>query len=152
MNPSLLAGGAALLLLAWLLRRCQPAPLLRSTDTSAVAALNRAQLSLVQRPEPRAPAIPSPPPAAAPPPPAPPVALPAAADARGRAALLRALARQLQGCPGERLAAMGTAARWGDRAVLPLLQRGLRDVDPQVALVAAAGMARFRGRSTAAQP
>ena len=54
--------------------------------------------------------------------------------------------------------AMGTAAMIlsagtkGHRAALPLIQRGLRDADPQVSRLAAAAMERFRGRSSAAQP
>ena len=55
--------------------------------------------------------------------------------------------RQLHGDNAERLAAVIQAVAWGDRRTLPLLQRGLRDVDPAVVRVAARGMAAFRGRS-----
>jgi len=144
MNPSVLGGGAALLVvLAWLITRRKPVTVLRSTDASAVAALNRAQISQVQVPVATAEA--------------PAVAdsaevectrvFPSVSDARGRAALLQELGRQLQGPTAERLAAMTAAAGWGDRAALPLLQRGLRDVDPRVVLAASSGMATFRGRT-----
>lgn len=147
MNPSVLGGGAALLLvLAWLITRRKPVTVLRSTDASAVAALNRAQIARVA---PVAPADESVAASVATAATAANPTLPAAGDARGRATLLRTLRRQLQGSTPERLAAMRTAAGWGDRAVLPLLRRGLRDVDPQVVLAAAAGMASFRGRSAA---
>jgi len=147
MNPSVFGGGAALVLvLSWLITRRRPVVVLRSTDASAVAALNRAQISLVmgqpQATEPLHPAVTS---ADAS------LSLPAAADARGRARLLRELSQALQGSPAERRAAITTAASWADRAALPLLQRGLRDVDPQVVHTAARAMARFRGRCAAVQ-
>lgn len=144
MNPSVLGGGAALLVvLAWLITRRKPVVVLRSTDASAVAALNRAQITQVMGAagvadgEPATVAVEA----------APAVVLPATGDARGRAVLLHRLALQLRGATAERLSAITTAASWGDRAVLPLLRRGLRDVDPQVVLAASAGMAAFRGRT-----
>ncbi len=144
MNPSVLGGGAALLVvLAWLITRRKPVTVLRSTDASAVAALNRAQISQVigSAPAPEAAEDRAPVPAEAS------VAIPAPGEVRARAELLRRLSLQLQGSTAERLAAMTTAASWADRAVLPLLQRGLRDVDPQVVLAASSGMACFRGRT-----
>jgi hypothetical protein len=146
MNPSVLGGGAALLVvLAWLITRRKPVTVLRSTDASAVAALNRAQISQVQLPATTAevPAVADSPVVECPP------VFPPVSDARGRAALLRQLDLQLQGPTAERLAAITTAAGWGDRAALPLLQRGLRDVDPRVVLAASSGMAMFRGRTAA---
>ena len=142
MNPSVLGGGAALLVvLAWLITRRKPVTVLRSTDASEVAALNRAQITQVMA----AGAAPQAAEAVALEEPTITGVLPAPGDARARAALLRELAVQLQGATAERLAAVTTAASWGDRAVLPLLQRGLRDVDPQVVLAASTGMAAFRG-------
>ena len=144
MNPSVLGGGAALLVaLAWLITRRRPVAVLRSTDASAVAALNRAQITQVQEltgvdPEEALPSIAEP---------SEDFAFPAASDARGRAALVQALSLQLQGTTPERLEAITRAAGWGDRVALPLLQRGLRDVDPEVVLAASTGMARFRGRT-----
>ena len=143
LNPSLLAAFSLVSVLVWLLSRRRPPALLASTDASAVAALNRVQISLV-RERPNAP----PPPeqtapdanAAAPP------ALPAPGDGRGSSLLLLRLQRQLHGDNAERLAAVIQAVAWGDRRTLPLLQRGLRDVDPAVVRVAARGMAAFRGR------
>jgi hypothetical protein len=73
--------------------------------------------------------------------------LPAAADLRGRRQLLLLLERQFQAGGGERQRAMATCGAWGHRAALPLIQRGLRDADPQVSRLAAAAMDRFRGRS-----
>jgi hypothetical protein len=158
MNPSFFgAVGATLLVALWLLTRRRPRPFLRSADTSAVAALNRAQLALV------APAAPSEPveaaaetaeehagvaagEAAADTP------LPAAADARGRRLLLRRLAAQAEGDAAQRLEAMRIARRWRNRAVLPLLRRGLRDVHPAVVEEAARAIAAYRGRPAAATP
>ncbi len=66
-----------------------------------------------------------------------------------RAVLLRQLSLQLAGDAPQRLAAIDAAGRLGGRLTLPLLQRGLRDVDPQVVLRAAQAMERFRGRTAA---
>ncbi len=146
LNPSPLAALSLVSVLAWLLSRRRPTALLASTDASAVAALNRVQISLVRErlnaPPPQDQAAPSANPAAPP-------ALPAPGDGRGRSLLLRRLQRQLHGDNAERLAAVIQAVAWGDRRTLPLLQRGLRDVDPAVVRVAARGMAAFRGRSDA---
>lgn len=51
--------------------------------------------------------------------------------------------------PVQRQLTMQQLGRWGDRAVLPLLKRGLRDPHPQVVLAAAQAMERFRGRTAA---
>ena len=150
MNPSLLGAAAATVLVAlWLVTRRQPRPFLRSADTSAVAALNRAQRELV-----------TPAPATAPPKEekeAPPVAttdssparqpLPRRADLRGRALLLARLAAAAHGTQPERLEAMRIARRWGHPATLPLLRRGLRDVHPAVVREAAQALEAFRGRT-----
>ncbi len=144
MNPSLLGAAAATLLVAlWLVTRRQPRPFLRSADTSAVAALNRAQRELVA-PGPAA-AVP-PPIAAADSPPAE-QPLPRRADQRGRAQLLARLAAAAHGSQPERLEAMRTARRWGHPATLPLLRRGLRDVHPAVVQEAAQALEAFRGRT-----
>ena len=144
MNPSVLGGGAALLVvLAWLITRRKPVPVLRSTDASEVAALNRAQITQVIASA----AAPQAPEAMAQEEHQVGLVLPVPGDARGRAELLRELAVQLQGTNAERLAAISVAASWADRSVLPLLRRGLRDVDPRVVLAASTGMAAFRGRT-----
>lgn len=156
MDPSVFGGAAAIVLvLTWLLTHRRPVTVLRSTDASAVAALNRAQISRVERAVPGRIAGPlaaaSSPNLAAAEPVGPGVsarpALPRRGDARARAALLRQLAQQLRGASPGRLAAISLAVHWGDPAVLPLLRRGLRDVDPRVVLAAAQGMAGFRGLS-----
>jgi len=69
---------------------------------------------------------------------------------RGRQQQLNALARQLLASPVQRVEALQHLDQWGNRAVLPLLKRGLRDPHPEVVQAAAAAMLRFRGRSAAA--
>ena len=141
MHPSLLAGSAAVLVaLYWVLARRRPS-LTATIDTQAIAALNRAQIALM------APAQ------AASEPSLQPVPcldglVPLPATARERAAFRHRLAEQLAGDSAQRLAAMEAARRWGTRQSLPLLYRGLRDVDPAVVLAAAQAMERFRGRSS----
>jgi hypothetical protein len=142
MNGSLLAAAAGLLsVLLWLASRRRPAPLLATTSTAAVAALNRAQLSLVQQqPELSQPAVGSDQP------------LPPRGDARQRRVFLAQLQAQLAGDQPQRLAAIRQARRWGDPAALPLLRRGLRDVDLGVCAEAACAVARFRGRTPSVAP
>lgn len=142
MNSSLLAAAASLLLLlAWLRRRPRRA-LLSSTDTSAVAALNRAQLTLVapgSRPLPQddPPASPLPSWWLQP--------LPARGDRRACRQLLGRLEALMAGAPADRLVAMQWARRWGHPACLPLLRCGLRDRDPAVMAAANGAMQAFRG-------
>ncbi|MEB3331787.1 MAG: HEAT repeat domain-containing protein [Synechococcaceae cyanobacterium] len=189
MNPSLLAPLAALLVaLLWWSSRRRP-QVDPSRDISAVTALNRAQIALVQSPQP------SPDPFAAPlspaavttaPAPANPLAplAPAALQAAPRSLrqllappagrpvaairvvmpepcfetprsvaqrrmLLRQLGQLARGDDRQRRQAMKLARRWGDRAALPLLRRGLHDPDPQVMREAALAIERFRGRPQA---
>ena len=162
MNPSLLGVLAAVALATglWLAGR-RPRPLLKSTDTRDVAALNRAQNTLVWQAR-------QAPPAEEPPqgggwnggpggadadsdgwaPRLPLAALPAARLSAGeRQAWLRELGRHYTAGGPQRLAAMRRARAWGGREVLPLLRRGLRDVDPAVVREAARAMEAFRGRS-----
>jgi hypothetical protein len=135
---------AAVIAVLWLLGRPRTT-ILRSTDTSAIAALNRSQMTLVQGSGGGPAATAAAAHAAADTP-----ALPAASDLRGRRQLLLHLERQFQAGGSERQRAMATCAAWGHRAALPLIQRGLRDGDPRVTQLAAAAMERFRGRSAAA--
>ncbi|MGB5134166.1 MAG: HEAT repeat domain-containing protein [Prochlorococcaceae cyanobacterium] len=143
MSPTFLGGVAALLLFVyWSLRRRSPV-LLRSTDATAIAALNRAQIALVRgdaapRSADGALALPELPLAAVA------TALIRPADVRQRAQLLATLRRQLDGDAPLRLEAMRAASQWGHAAALPVLRRGLRDVDPAVVQEAARGMERFR--------
>jgi len=134
---------AFLAVLIWVGSRRKPTPF-ASLDASAVAALNRAQISLVQRnlvdPNDELSSAPSSSATAMN------WALPA--DPRGQAAFLKGLQAQLAGDTGERLAAMQAARAWGHRATLPLLKRGLRDSNLEVVLEAAQAMERFRGRCT----
>lgn len=137
MNPTLFSASAALLAaLLWLALRRRPVILMRSTDASAVAALNRAQ---IERPLAAVVAPPSSPDTAAPRP------LPLAGQSLERRVLLRDLHAGVRADPAQRRAAIELAGRWGHPAVLPLLHRGLRDVDPAVVAAAAAALARFRG-------
>jgi HEAT repeat protein len=139
-------------LVLWLITRRPPRALLRSTDTTAVAALNRAQIELVSRVEPvESPADP---------------AVTAGPEQDGAAVALpppprtaferRAFVRQLQhwgaGDPEQRLRAVRAARRWSNPALLPLLRRGLRDGDPRVMAEAAAAIAAYRGRPVPVQP
>ena len=143
MPPSLLAAVAAVVAASfWLLARRRP-NLGVVLDSQAVAALNRAQIALVAggaetasmseadglAAELAAGSRPLP------------------VTARERAIFLSALRLQLVGPASERLAAIEAAAIWGQRSSLPLLARGLRDVDPAVVKAAARGMERFRGRT-----
>ncbi|MBD2422370.1 HEAT repeat domain-containing protein [Cyanobium sp. FACHB-13342] len=145
MHPSLLAGSAAVLVaLYWVLARRRPS-VAATIDTQAIAALNRAQIALMAP----APAASGP---SLQPLPSPDGLLPLPATARERAAFRQRLAEQLGGDSPQRLAAIEAARRWGGRQTLPLLYRGLRDVDPAVVFAAAQAMERFRGRSTARPP
>jgi HEAT repeat protein len=135
MNPQSFGALAAFLaVLIWVVSRRKPTPF-ASLDASAVAALNRAQISLVQQKVERS----SPTPA---------VSWPLPADPRQQAAFLKTLQDQLAGDTGQRLAAMQAARAWGHRITLPLLKRGLRDANLEVVQEAAQAMERFRGRST----
>jgi hypothetical protein len=167
MNPSLLGAAAATLLVTlWLVTRRKPRPFLRSDDTSAVAALNRAQRERVC---PAPATLPMPGPQATTPQPAgsgdagaAPLSfggqgsslldptLPRRSDPRGRALLLARLTVAAQGPLPNRLEAMRTARRWGHPAVLPLLRRGLRDVHPSVVREAALALEGYRGRTVPA--
>ena len=134
---------AFLAVLIWVGSRRKPTPF-ASLDASAVAALNRAQISLVQLNlvdpnDDLSSATSSSSTAAS-------WALPA--DPREQAAFVKSLYAQLAGDTGERLAAMQAARAWGHRASLPLLKRGLRDSNLAVVLEAAQAMERFRGRCT----
>ena len=159
MPTSLTAGLAAAVLAAlWLLGRRRP-PLIRDADTSVVAALNRAQIALVQA---------------------------GAQDLKSRAAGAATEGRrgsespESSGSPSgrerpeglvlpqcraihevlrfqatlrtlykqggsSRLEAIQAARHWGDPSTLPLLRQALRDPDPAVVREAAAAMHRFRG-------
>jgi hypothetical protein len=145
--PQLLAGSAAFVLVAvlWLLGRRPSKTLLRSTDAGSVAAINRAQLGLVQSddsalPESSLDATAEISEAA----PAPLFSRPVGTAAR--LALTKELCRAMdQGGPDERLLAVERAGLWGHRSVLSVLRRGLRDSDRRVVLAAAAGLERQRG-------
>jgi HEAT repeat protein len=135
---------AAVLAVCWLMGRPRR-PMLRSTDTTAVAALNRGQIErLLDAATP--PAAASQEEAGAPP-----ASWPR--DARSRGLLLRPREQQFRHAGEPRRQALAACAAWGDRAALPLIRRGLRDSDPAVVALAAAAIGRFRGRtSPAAQP
>lgn len=137
MNPTLFTASAALLAaVLWLALRRRPVVLLRSTDASAVAALNRAQ---IERPLVAVAASPSSPATPAP------RSLPLAGQGLERRLLLRDIQAGVRADAAQRLAAIELAGRWGHPTVLPLLRRGLRDVDPAVVAAAAAALERFRG-------
>jgi len=163
MPASLTAALAAAVVAAlWLLGRRRP-PLIRNADTSAVAALNRAQIVLVQagvgkpaaeqtgaagadskgllvsgRPE--SPGSPRE------------QARPATLELPNRRVThevlrFRATLSALYNLGGSsRLEAVQAARHWGDPSILPLLRQALRDPDPAVVREAAAAIHRFRGR------
>ena len=138
MQNVLLPGAAIVLALVLWLRGRSGRPMLRSTDASGVAELNRSQLSLVHdsaefkdlnddhAPEEinswRPPAT-----------------------ERDRLDLYNQLRRSMEGAPEERLEAVRIAALWRTASVLPLLRRALRDSDSRVMAAAAAAIAPRRG-------
>jgi HEAT repeat protein len=154
MNPSLLGALTAFVLTGlWLLGR-RRSPLEAAHDTSAVVALNRAQIALVQdlaaaqaaqgegghggtstEADPQSLSL-----------------LPLPASGRERLAFLARLGALARGDAGGRLQAMAAARRWGHPAALPLLRRGLRDPDPAVMREAARAMEQFRGRPFPSAP
>lgn len=162
MNASIPAALLMLLLAGgWWFGRRRSRPFLRSTDTTAVADLNRAQIERLQALAPD----PAPEPSADP---LEMVAVPVVVqafpvaseaiwpalplDARDRGRCLRLLQAWMTGSREQRLQALALACQSTRRDVLPLLRLGLRDPDPAVMAAAAAGIARFRGRSSASQP
>ena len=102
-------------------------PLLRSTDVSDVAELNRAQLELVIEPTPSPDQDESPERDAWHPP----------STARERFALQNQLRKSMDQGPDQRLEAVRLAALWGGTMALPVLRRGLRDFDSRVVIAAA---------------
>jgi len=140
---------AAVVAAVWLLGRPRRS-LLRSTDASAVAALNRGQIErLLSSPDGQQLGGDEPGNANG----------SAAAsvatwprDARGRGLMLRQLEQQFQRGGEPRRQALAACRAWGDRATLPLIRRGLRDGDPAVVALAADAITAFRGRSTAPAP
>ena len=159
MNASIAAAVvAAVLAASWLLGR-RRAPLVRDGDMSAVAALNREQIALVQRggaPHGLAAAAGDQPGSAAGLPMGP--TAPPLADElssllseslcaeRQRLARQRTLLQLYRAGGPSRLRAIRLARRWGHPCVLPLLRQGLRDVDPAVVHESAAAIAPFRAR------
>ena len=148
MNQALVGLVAATVLAGlWLLGRSRPR-LLDTTDATAVGALNRAQVELVQAPAAvtgEAPASPASPWAAIP-------ALGASAQERLR--FERWLKERWRGAPADRLQAITACRQWGHPSVLPWLRRGLRDGDAAVVALAAEAIGPFRGplRSAVADP
>jgi hypothetical protein len=114
--------------------------ILRSTDASAIAAINRSQMELV---------IPAGAGAAKEQTSGLTVQLPAAHDRRGRGQLLKQLEGQFRAGGEARRSAMAVCQLWRHHEALPLIRRGLRDADPVVAALAADAMTHFRGRSSA---
>ena len=134
---------AAVVAVCWLLGRPRPR-ILRSTDASAVAALNRSRMEWVLARESEATE-----PGDAEPETVEAITLPAPADRRGRRRLLGQLEQQFLAGGEQRRQALAVCAAWRHRDTLPLLRRGLRDSDSQVAALAAEAMAHFRGRTAA---
>jgi HEAT repeat protein len=131
---------ALLISLAWALGRPRPR-LLRSMDATAVAALNRAQISRpVALPGPAA--LPGGAPARD--------ALPALPDPAGeRQRVLRCWCASLRGDSLLRRRIVRASAASGDPALLPLLRQALHDSDPVVVCTAASALEAFRRRPAA---
>ena len=148
MGPFLVAGATALIALWLWWGRGRRAPLLRSTDASGIAELNRAQITALLPASSSAGVArePQPAPAARVEPWAGAMRFPAAAAVGERLALLRQLSAAFEADPTSRLAAVIQARAWGHPATRPLLHRALRDRDPAVVHQAALAMQRFRGR------
>ncbi len=141
----LLAGGAALVLMAvlWGLGRRPGKVLLRSTDAASVAAINRAQLGVVEAVLTKEGGTSS---VAAVSADTAPAQFLSPVGASERIALERQLRQAMdQGDSMLRLDAILKAGAWGHVSVLPLLRRGLRDADSRVVEAAAAAIARHRG-------
>ena len=118
-------------------------PLLRSTDVSDVAELNRAQLELVIETSASSEPQDSPEPATWHPP----------ATVRERCMLQNLLRLRMDQGPDQRLEAVRVAALWGGTQALPVLRRGLRDSDSRVVIEAAAAIESLRSvRATQPAP
>ena len=140
----LIAGGAAfvLVLVLWGFGRRPSKTILSSTDAGMVAAINRAQLGLVDGgSEDGSPA-------------SEPIGSDAGAEPLWQRpcseAQAMALRKQLlhafnHGHPDERLRAIQIACEWGHRSTVPLLRRGLRDVDARIVQLSAAAIEPHRG-------
>ena len=132
-----------LVVVLWSLGRRPGKTLLSSTDATSVAAINRAQLGLVQVSSPQqdletqagsgkgtGDLAPFQPPV----------------SSAERISLERRLREAMdQGNPDQRLKAVRVAGQWGHASVLPLLRRGLRDADSLVVEAAATAIERHRG-------
>lgn len=59
--------------------------------------------------------------------------------------LIKKITTLSQGNPNARLEAIKISNAWGDRAILPILKKGLKDSDPRVVIEAASAMNKFRG-------
>ena len=132
-------GGVAAVVLAAILYavgRRPSKPFLRNPDVSSVAALNRAQVELVQtavsEPELEADQASL-------------CDWQAPSNPGDVLALQKRLRSAMDGSPDERLEAVRIAGLWQQRALLPLLRRGLRDSDSRVVEAAAAALDGRRG-------
>ena len=159
MQASLTALVLALLLSGgWMLSRRRARPFLRSTDTSDVVALNRAQIERLRERAAAGPttadspaelgSLPAREVAVAATVPVPPLPQVSGRPAP-RAAQLRQWQAWLRGTREQRLQAVAMADRSRHRSALPLLRRALRDPDPAVMAAAVIAIERYRGRSQA---
>ena len=141
----LLAGGAALVLVVvlWGLGRRPGKTLLSSTDAASVAAINRAQLGLVEASAPETDLVIQPGSSEHS---AKPTPFSSPRSSAERITLERQLREAMDhGGPAERLEAVRVAGQWGHVSLLPLLRRGLRDADSLVVEAAASAIERHRG-------
>ena len=139
----LIAGGAAfvLVLVLWGLGRRPSKIILSSTDAAVVAAINRAQLELVDGGFDNGAPFPEPIGDAAN---VQQVWLRPSSEAQAIALRKRLRHSFNQGQPDERLEAIQIAFEWGHRSSVSLLRRGLRDADARIVQLSAAAIERHR--------
>ena len=131
----------ALALVLWGLGRKPRKPLLSSTDASFVAGLNRTQLSFVlskQEVFEEKKQISATSKTAWEPP----------KTSQECINLRKQLFQLIDGGPKERLNAVAIAGLWGNKSVLPIIRRGLRDSDSVVVYTAAEAIKQFRSNSS----
>ena len=66
--------------------------------------------------------------------------------AKEKLELLNKLKKFISSVPEDRLFAIKTAREWGDPAIIPILNKGLRDFDSRVVISAAEGISKFRNQ------
>lgn len=136
MSQAYVGGAAAVVLtvVLYTVGRKPKKPFLRNPDVTSVAALNRAQVELVQAAAAEVEAQRTSE-----------QAWQAPTSPREVLELQATLRAAMKGGPDQRLEAVTLAGRWGHRSQLSLLRRGLKDADSRVVEAAAAALEGRRG-------